>query len=124
MQQYDMQPSGSIEIEGLMIFARHGVLPQERTVGNMFEVSLSLTFPCTYAMRTDRVDLTINYADVIEIIRQEMNFPSKLLENVAYRIYQTLTMRYPQITGGRVAIYKTQPPISAELKKVGFAFSW
>lgn len=122
--QHDKQPEGYIEIERLKVFGRHGVLQQERTVGNMFEISVSLAFPCSYAMRTDRVDLTINYADVVDIIKQEMAFPSKLLENVVYRIYQTISIRFPQVTGGRIALHKIQPPISAEVARVGFVYEW
>lgn len=117
-------PQYSIEIEGLKIFARHGVLPQEQTVGNMFEVNVILKFPCAYAMRTDRVDLTIDYSDVVSLIQEEMKLPSKLLENVVYRIFQAITYRFPQINSGTISLYKIQPPISAEVKRVGFTFSW
>ncbi|MDE5662100.1 MAG: dihydroneopterin aldolase [Muribaculaceae bacterium] len=122
--QYDRQPQGSIKIEGLKIFARHGVLPQERTVGNMFEINATFHFPCSYAMRSDRVDLTINYADIVDIMKQEMAYPSKLLENVVYRMFQNLTIRFPQISGGSISLYKIQPPISAEIGRIGFTFEW
>lgn len=118
------EPVGSIVIKGLKVFGHHGVDPQETLVGNMFEVSVSLRFVCEHAMRTDRLDLTINYAEVVALIREEMEFPSKLLEHVALRIYDHLIRRFPQITGGTLEIYKLQPPISAELDRVGFCFEW
>ena len=40
-----MSMKATIVIDGLRIRARHGVLPQERVVGNEFEVSLSLVYP-------------------------------------------------------------------------------
>ena len=40
----------SIVIDGLRIMARHGVWPQETTVGNMFEVSVRLDFDAAGAM--------------------------------------------------------------------------
>lgn len=118
------EPTGSIVIDGLKIFAKHGIDPQETVVGNMFEVSVSLNFACEHAMRTDRLDLTINYAEVISIVKSEMAFPSKLLEHVVLRIYEHLTHRMPQITGGSIELYKLNPPISAEVAKVGFKFAW
>ncbi len=115
---------GYISIEGLRIFARHGVAAQETTVGNTFEVTVQLEFNCEQAMQSDSLDRTINYAAVVDLIKQEMAQPSKLLENVALRIYENITSHYPLVCGGSIAIYKLQPPIEAELDRVGFCFSW
>lgn len=118
------QPSGSILIEGLRVFAYHGVEPQETLVGNTFEVSVFLNFPCDAAMDSDDIEVSINYADVSRIVRREIEKTSKLLENVVGRIYRTLTATYPQITGGRIELYKLHPPISMELGRVGFIYTW
>lgn len=115
---------GTIEIEGLRLYGYHGVFEQETAVGNTFEVSVILRYPALYAMRTDRIDLAINYAQVVETIKQEMEIPSKLLENIAYRIQLALLKRFPEITSGRITIYKLNPPISEEIDKVGFTFCW
>lgn len=114
----------TIEIEGLIVYAYHGVAEQESKVGNRFEVNLSLRFDGEEAMRTDNLSLTVNYAEVVEAVKEEMATPSKLLEHVAYRISRTLSQRFPQITGGKLSIYKLNPPISAELGKVGFVYCW
>lgn len=118
------KPCGTIEIGGLKLLANHGVRQQESLIGNTFEVNVKLTFDAEHAMRTDRLDLTISYAEVVEIVRQEMAFPSKLLEHVVYRIYQALMHRYSQIRGGEISVYKINPPIPAELGRTGFTFSW
>ena len=115
---------GTVVVEGLRIFAYHGVEPQETAVGNTFEVDVKVDFYAEPAMRSDRVDLTVSYAEIVDIVKTEMEFPSKLLEHVCLRIYQSLTHRYPQISGGSIAIYKLQPPISAELARAGFVFRW
>lgn len=115
---------GHIVVEGLKVFAYHGVDPQETLVGNTFEVSLRLVFPADAAMRRDRLDLSINYADVVFLIKKEMEQPSKLLENVVYRIYHKLWLSYPQIVGGKIEVYKLCPPIGLELDRVGFVYEW
>lgn len=117
-------PRGCVCVEGLKVFAHHGVDPQETLVGNRFEVSVSLFFDSEHAMRSDRVDLTVNYAELIDLIKEEMAFPSKLLEHVAYRIYNKIGVKFPSVTGGRLCIYKLQPPVSAELDRAGFCFEW
>lgn len=118
------KPYGTLEINGLRLLGNHGVRKQESLVGNTFEVNVKLSFDAEHAMRTDRLDLTISYAEVIEIVRQEMAFPSKLLEHVVYRIYQALMHRYSNIQGGEITVYKINPPVAAELGRTGFTFRW
>ena len=116
--------SESIVIEGLRIHARHGVLPQERRVGNVFEIDLRLDFDATAAMTTDRVESTVNYAEVVEVVEREMAVPSDLLEHVAGRIRTAICHHFPQITSGRLALYKIHPPMKAQLGRIGFIINW
>lgn len=113
-----------IELNRLKMHAFHGVLEQETKVGNDFEVSVRIEYPCEYAMITDRLDSTVNYADLASIVRDEMERPSKLLENVAYRIYTEIIRRYPRILGGEVRIIKIHPPIKGQLDSCGFSYRW
>ncbi len=115
---------GYIDINNLKIYAYHGVDPQENVVGNYYEVNLKLCFLCQNAMRSDRLDHTINYADVVRLIEKEMSLPSRLLENVTYRIHTSLTAVFPQIISGEISIYKLNPPISSEIEKIGFVYRW
>lgn len=115
---------GTIVIDRLQLFGRHGVSPQELAVGNMFEITVRLRFEASQPMLTDRLDPTVNYAEVVELVRREMEFPSKLLENLACRIYRAITWRYPQIVGGDIEVFKLHPPIPSHMEKAGFCFSW
>ena len=81
----------TIELEKMRFYARHGVFPQERAVGNWFEVSVSLTYEADADMAPDdNLAGTINYARVAEIVTHEMAIPSQLLETVALRIRRPL----------------------------------
>lgn len=113
-----------IELNRLQMHAYHGVLEQENKVGNEFEVSVRIEYPCEHAMITDRLDSTVNYADLAAIVRDEMSRTSKLLENVAYRIYTEILRRYPRIIGGEVRIVKLHPPIKGQLESCGFTYRW
>ncbi len=105
-----MNPPVTITLSKLRIYAHHGVLAQERTVGNWFEVTVSVTFPCT-AVESDNIDSTINYAFLAGLIRQEMAKPSNLIENVAGRIARSIHTEIPEITEGTVTVTKITPPI-------------
>lgn len=115
---------GTIIIDNLRVFARHGVLAQETVVGNTFDICIRLEFDATEAMQTDEVGNTLNYAEIIEVVKTEMKTSSKLLEHVTMRIYRALNSRYPQILSGEIAVYKVAPPISCEVGRVGFSYRW
>lgn len=117
-------PNSTIHIRGLRVYAYHGVLPQERVVGNSFSVDADLKVNVENAMKNDILDATVNYAEIIDVIKDCMAKPSALLENAVWRIVESIIKRYPQIKGGSVTVYKLQPPVSAELDSVGFTYSW
>ena len=113
-----------VKIEGLRLYAHHGVLPVERVVGNEFEVSLDLFYDAFAAMNSDSISKALNYAEVIRVVKREMAVPSSLLENVAMRIASSLENSFMEITAGRITIRKIKPPISEEMDSVGFTMKW
>lgn len=115
---------GKIEINRLKIFAYHGVGEQERIVGNEFEVSVSLTYPSLRVAESDTVPMAINYADVIELINEQMSHPSSLLENVAWRIRQAIVARYPEVNQGRVKVAKLTPPLPCNIAEAAAVIEW
>lgn len=116
----------TIEINSLRIHAFHGVMEQEKRVGNIFEVSASLQAGISSeAYINDSLEGTVNYALVIDIIKQEMGIPSKLLENVAYRIKTAISNHFPQIKHGKIKIAKLQPPIpNIDIQSVAVTIDW
>ena len=58
-----------IDIERMQIRAHHGVLEQEKRVGNLFEVSVRLFYDFSEAAATDSVENTVNYAEAVDIVR-------------------------------------------------------
>lgn len=117
---------GKITIDSLIIHARHGVLAQERRVGNDFVVDIELDVPgSTKAEESDALSDTVNYAEIVEIVRREMSEPSKLLENVAGRIRCAICVRYPGIVCGvKITIKKPAPPIAAQIGYVAYTTEW
>ncbi len=86
-----------ILLENIRFFAYHGVAPQETTVGNEFVVSLRLKTDIARAMESDDVADTVNYAEIHQAVKEEMDIPSKLLEHVAGRIVRRLFNDFPPI---------------------------
>ena len=108
-----------IRLEKLRFRAFHGVLPQERTVGGDFEVTLRIGYPWQQAMESDKVGDTLDYAAVYRLVRAEMALPSQLLEHVAGRIVKALLRDFPQITSVDLWLTKVTPPMGADSEGAG-----
>ncbi|MDR0964395.1 MAG: 2-amino-4-hydroxy-6-hydroxymethyldihydropteridine diphosphokinase, partial [Clostridium sp.] len=108
-----------IRIEGLEIFAHHGVLPQETKQGQMFYLDVVLYTDLHPAALTDDLTLTTNYGEVCEFLKQEMTARNdQLLETVAERIIEALLIRYPHVIGAKLTIQKPNAPLPIPFRNV------
>ena len=94
--------------------AYHGVMPQERKVGGDFTVSLRVGVDLSLPAESDDVADTLNYATLYEVVKQQMEIPSQLLEHVAGRVGKAVMDTFPQVTGVDVTLTKLNPPMGAE----------
>ena len=109
----------SITLNKMLFYAHHGVAPQERTVGNRFEVTLTVHCDMQHAIETDELSGTINYAAIYNIVNADMSVPSTLREHVAGRIIRAITRRYgSQVSGGTITVAKLCPPFKCQLESV------
>lgn len=108
-----------IYLNGLKFYAYHGVLPQENKVGAEYTVDVRLSVDFSEAARTDNLKKTINYADVFELIKIEMQIPSLLIEHLSYRIAQKLLQSFPSLREVKINLYKQNPPIGANCSQIG-----
>ena len=72
--------SGEIILQNLRFHAFHGVMPQERFVGNDYVLNLRISYPLAAAATSDKVADTLNYADVYAFVAEEMKQPSALVD--------------------------------------------
>lgn len=108
-----------IVLNDVRLYAYHGVMEQERKVGGWFTVTLRVHYTITHAMKTDEVGDTISYADLFDIVKEEMAKPSRLLEHVAGRIGQAVGKRFPQTGHIEVKLLKLNPPMGADCAGAG-----
>lgn len=113
-----------VRLDGLKFYARHGVMHQETCVGAEFTVDLRLATDFSKAAETDVLEGTINYADVFEKVKEEMNRPSRLLEHVAYRIAQRLLADFPSLHAVDICLYKQNPPMGADCRQIGIEVTY
>lgn len=111
-----------ILLENLKFHAYHGVLPQERRTGNDYRVSLRIKYDVTVALTSDDVDDTLNYAEIFELVSQEMQVPSALIERVGGRIGDRIFRRFPAVEEVKLTIVKENPPMGADCDGAGVDF--
>ena len=102
-----------VSLDGLRFHAFHGVLPQERTVGNDYVLSVCAGYDVSKACLSDDVSDTLNYARMYDIVKAEMAEPSQLLERVAWRIGERLMAEFPSIISLNIRLTKQNPPMGA-----------
>lgn len=108
-----------ITLTNLRFHALHGVMPQEQVAGNDYSVSLRIRFDAGKAMLTDDVNDTINYAEVYQIVHEEMMHPNRLIEHVAHRIADHIAQAFPALSAIDIKLVKLNPPIGADCDGAG-----
>lgn len=111
--------TGQVYIKDLRLHAYHGVMEQERKVGNDYVVNVCVDYPLQRACATDEVGDTLNYAVLADMVKSEMSKPSNLLEHVAGRIADSVIARFPDAEAVTVDILKVAPPISVDMEGAG-----
>ncbi len=70
-------------------------------------------------METDQIEDTLSYADLSELIKNEMAVPSQLLEHVAGRIARRIEECYPAVVGIELELTKENPPMGVNCQGAG-----
>ena len=105
-----------VALEGMRFYAYHGAHKEERFLGNNFLVSVSLELDFSKIQEDESIKHTVNYADVYEVCKTEMEKPTRLLESLAYRILNKVKDISEKIESTTVTISKEQPPLGGEVK--------
>ena len=106
----------TVKLNAMKFYAYHGISLQETIVGNYFLVNISYICPSEKACISDDLNDTISYAAIYNVVKTEMERPSKLLEHIAKRISTGLKSAFPQLTYLLVSVSKMNPPLGGEVQ--------
>jgi len=112
------EPLVTIEIVGLSLYTHHGVEEAERTVGQRLVFDLSFDVSDCDATVTDRVEDTIDYAEVcqqVALAAQERSY--KTLERLCSAVADRMMDRY-NADAVTVRATKPEPPIPLPVEEV------
>jgi dihydroneopterin aldolase len=109
---------GVIKVENVRVYAYHGCLSEETTIGSDYRVDLDVEASLEMSSVTDALGDTVDYVTLNKIIVEEMSIPAKLLEAVAKRIIDRVFVNCPTVTLATVSVSKINPPIGGDVEKV------
>ena len=108
----------TIAIEGMTFRAYHGCMEEEQVIGNTFVVDLYLESDTEKAELSDDLNDTTDYAEAYNIVKREIEIPSKLLEHVGRRILDAVKGSFPEVASIELKVSKMNPPINGQADSV------
>jgi len=101
-----------IELVGLAFYARHGVLPEEASLGQRFLVDVRLSLVDGLEFSEDRPECTVNYVAVHDLI-QEIFIGQRfqLIERAAEAIAAAILDRFEKVAEVAVRVKKPSVPV-------------
>ena len=114
---------GLIQIENMEFYSFHGHFKEERIVGNKFLVDITLETDMEIPAESDNLKDAVNYQRVYEIVKQQMELKSYLLEHIAGRILDAIYSEMEGINKATVKVSKMNPPMGGKIGSVSIVLS-
>ena len=107
-----------VELHGLSIYTHHGVTDAEQEIGQRLVIDVDFDVPDCDAVLTDRIEDTIDYAEVADIVALAATERSlRTLERLGGVIAERLMERFNCETV-RVRTAKPEPPLPLAIEEV------
>lgn len=101
----------TLTLADLRFYAYHGWFAEEARQGQSFLVDLWVSYP-EPDQSIATLDQTIDYTIVHSILKEQMERPRRLLEDLAQSILGEIKQQFPLVTHQRIHIQKLAPPVS------------
>jgi 7,8-dihydroneopterin aldolase/epimerase/oxygenase len=98
-----------IRLTGLSVYAHHGIVEEERRLGQRFEFDIEVDIADCVACRTDATSDAVEYEAIAAVVVEvATNFRFQLMEALAEAVCLELLAEFP-IDRVRLEVYKTAP---------------
>jgi dihydroneopterin aldolase len=107
-----------LKLTGIEVFAHHGVLPEEKQIGQRFLIDLDVELDLRAAGMTDHLAETIDYGGLAERVHELVAANRwNLIEKVAEETAE-LVLSVPTVKAVRVTVHKPNAPIAVDFADV------
>ena len=105
-----------IHLSGLRVMGTHGVLAEEQTRAQPFQVDLVLSVDLAAASTSDALDDTVDYGEVTAVVAGIVEGEHfALLERLAGRIVAAVLALDERVAAVDVTVTKLRPPVPSDL---------
>ncbi len=121
MDAHDDSARSSVEVEirGLSIYTHHGVTDAEQEIGQRLDFDLTFDVPECDAVLTDRVEDTVDYSEVCDIVALAATERSyRTLERLCQVVADRLMERF-DCESVQVRAAKPEPPLPYPVQEAG-----
>ncbi len=107
-------------MHNMLFYGYHGVLSEEKTLGQMFAVDVTLGMDLHHAGNVDNLEETVSYSQVYENVKEIVEGCSHdLIESVAEQIAKSILNDYDRVKEVEVSVKKPNPPINGLMDYAG-----
>ena len=107
MEKRKLKNLDKIIMKDMAFFGYHGVLEEERALGQKFIVTIELSLSLKEAGKTDDISKTVSYAEVYDMVK-------KIVENVKFMLLEALA---ENISAMILKDFQIVSEVSVEIKK-------
>ncbi len=112
--------SDRIFLSNLCLYGFHGVMPEEKRLGQRFYIDLSCELDLAPAGTSDDYSQTVCYDALCQLAQEASDEgPYDLIETLGERIAGSILDRFARINAVRVTVRKPSAPIQATLDHAG-----
>lgn len=116
--------TGKIHLKNMAFYGYHGALAEENTLGQRFLVDLTLTVDIAEAVRTDKLDATVDYVGVYTLCRKIVEQDRwKLIETLASDILTQVLATCPRVSEAAIIVRKPSVALGGPLDYVAIETS-
>lgn len=108
-----------MQLHRIELYGRHGVFEEERVLGQRWIVDLDMQVDLRQAGLSDRLEHSINYAEIYHTVKAVVEEESyQLIEALTERLANVLLEQYFMISEVTVRVTKPHPPFNIHFQGV------
>ncbi len=101
-----------ILMENMAFYGFHGVLEEEKTLGQKFFVDLEITLDLSVAGKSDALEFTVSYADIYDDVKYFVESARyNLIEALGENICNMILSKYSTVKEVVIRIKKPEAPV-------------
>lgn len=114
----------TISLEGIEVWAHHGVLPHEEELGQRYLVDVTIHVDLTAAAGSDDLAATVDYGTLAALVVETGTRPrAQLIEAVAGRVADAVLDHDQRIATVDVTVHKPAAPLTVPVRDVSVRLS-